>query len=192
MTPDKLNLRIQRGTDTAIPIMLMDSGFRYAPITTIHQTAPLTITAELHGLPAPEWPAWIEGTTSSALNRDKTRQPFQMMRVIDADTLEINSINGTAIRAAGGQIVYHSPLDTEDWQFEADFYAGDDSLLTLSLGSGLRRTAAGIEMTITAADTETLASASRWSLSVTHSAGRQVYLCGSVSVTECNLDGRSC
>ncbi|NLY16654.1 MAG: hypothetical protein GXZ05_09810 [Gammaproteobacteria bacterium] len=185
MTPDTLNLRLQRGTDTAVPILLMASDFRYAEITEINATAPLTITAPAHGLPAPEWPAWLEGTSSSQLNRDKTRQPFQLLTVLDDDTLEINSINGLQLKASGGSVVYHPPLDTDEWQFEALFYAADAELLTLRLGAGLTATAGGIRLDISVDQAEQLAAATRWELIVINASGRQRYLCGSVNIVEC-------
>lgn len=185
MTPDTLNLRLQRGADTAVPLLLMDSSYRYAKIQSINPTAPLTITAPAHGLPAPEWPAWLEGTSSSQLNRDKTRQPFQLLKVLDENTLEINSINGLQLKASGGSVVYHPPLDTAGWQFEALFYAESAELLALKIGSGLTATAGGIRLDISAEQTEQLATATRWELMVTHPAGRQRYLCGSVNIVEC-------
>ena len=189
MTPDTLNLRLQRGADTAVPILLMASDFRYAAISSINAAAPLTITAPAHGLPAPEWPAWLEGTSSSQLNRDTTRQPFQLLTVLDGDTLEINSINGLQLKASGGSVVYHPPLDTAGWQFEALFYAESAELLALKIGSGLTVTAGGVRLDISASQAEQLATVTRWELMVTHPAGRQRYLCGAVNIVECQSHG---
>lgn len=185
MTPDTLNLRLQRGADFCMPLLLMDSGFRYIQISSINPASPLTITAPDHGMPSPEWPAWLEGTSSSQLNRDRLRQPFQLLRVLDDDTLEVNEINGANLKATGGQVVYHPPLDAAGWQFEAVFYAGETQLLSLQLGSGLTATAGGLELELTVEQIDQLATATRWELMTDNPAGRQRYLCGAVTVTEC-------
>lgn len=185
MTPDTLNLRIQRGADFCMPLLLMDSSFRYVQIGSINPTSPLQITAPDHGMPSPEWPAWLEGTSSSQLNRDRLRQPFQLLKVLDDDTLEVNEINGASLKATGGQVVYHPPLDTTGWQFEAIFYAGETGLLSLRLGSGLAAADGGLELTLTVEQIDQLATATHWELMTDNSSGRQRYLCGAVTVTEC-------
>lgn len=185
MTPDTLNLNLQRGADFHMPLLLMDSSFRYVQISSINPTSPLTITAPDHGMPPPEWPAWLEGTSSSQLNRNRLRQPFQLLRVVDDDTLEVNETNGAGLKATGGQAVYHPPLDTTGWQFEAIFYAGETPLLSLQLGSGLTATACGLELALTALQVNELATATRWELMTDNPAGRQRYLCGSVTTVEC-------
>lgn len=185
MNPDTLNLRFQRGADFCMPLLLMDSSFRYIQISSINPTSPLTITAPDHGMPSPEWPAWLEGTSSSQLNRDRLRQPFQLLKVLDANTLEVNSINGANLKASGGQVVYHPPLDTTGWQFEAIFYTGETELLSLRLGSGLTATDGGLELALTVEQIEQLATATRWELMTDNPAGRQRYLCGSLNIAEC-------
>lgn len=185
MTPDTLNLRIQRGTDFHMPLLLMDSSFRYIQISSINPTSPLTITAPDHGMPSPEWPAWLEGTSSSQLNRDRLRQKFQLLKVLDNDTLEANEVNGASLKATGGQVAYHPPLDTTGWQFEAIFCAGETELLSLRLGSGLTATAGGLELALTVEQVDQLAAATRWELMTDNPAGRQRYLCGAVTTVEC-------
>lgn len=192
MTPDTLNLRLQRGADLHMPLLLMDSSFRYIQICSINPTSPLTITATDHGMPSPEWPAWLEGTTSSQLNRDRLRQPFQLLKVLDADTLEVNEINGASLKATGGQVVYHPPLDVTGWQFEAIFYTGETQLLSLQLGSGLTATAGGLELALTAEQVSELATATRWELMTDSLSGRQRYLCGAVTTVECRNHGSCC
>ena len=73
MQPAHLDLVITRGMTWRKPLKIMQPVYEYKPITSINQTAPLTLTVD-HGLPLEHWPAWIEASTSSALNTDKARE----------------------------------------------------------------------------------------------------------------------
>ena len=111
MTPARLDLRIIQGATLRKPLLLMQPVFAYKPITTIQQTAPLRITVAGHGLPD-GWPTWVEGSRGFAgLNRDKGRERPRLAKVIDADTLEYNELNGIGQAASGGQLIYRLPLD---------------------------------------------------------------------------------
>jgi hypothetical protein len=111
MTPARLDLRINQGATLRKPLLLMQPVYQYKPITAIQQTAPLLIAAPAHGLVG-EWPIWIEGVSGwGDLGRDKTREAFRLAKVVDADTLELNSLNGTGRTASGGMIVYQPPVD---------------------------------------------------------------------------------
>jgi hypothetical protein len=111
MTPARLDLRINQGATLRKPLLMMQPAYQYKPITAIQQTAPLLITAPTHGLVG-EWPIWIEGVSGwGELSRDKTRQAFHLAKVIDADTLELNNLNGAGRTASGGMIVYQAPVD---------------------------------------------------------------------------------
>jgi hypothetical protein len=111
MQPARLNLRINQGATLRKPLLMMQPVYRYKPIAAIQAIAPLLLTVEDHGL-AGEWPIWIEGVTGwGELSRDKTRQPFHLAKVVDADTLELNAFNGTGRSATGGMVVYMPPVD---------------------------------------------------------------------------------
>lgn len=111
MQPARLNLRINQGATLRKPLLMMQPVYVYKPITAIQATAPLLLTVPAHGLIG-DWPIWIEGVTSwGELSRDKTRQPFHLAKVTNADTLELNAFNGTGRTATGGMIVYQPPVD---------------------------------------------------------------------------------
>ncbi|WAC45569.1 hypothetical protein OU997_05200 [Pseudomonas sp. SL4(2022)] len=111
MQPARLDLRIIQGATLRKPLLLMQPVYRYKPITTIQARAPLLLTVEAHDLNG-EWPIWIEGVIGwSELSRDKTRQPFHLAKVVDANTLELNAFNGTGRNATGGMVVYQPPVD---------------------------------------------------------------------------------
>lgn len=111
MQPARLDLRIIQGATFRKPLLLMQPVYAYKPIGTIQQSAPLRLSVTAHGLPD-GWPTWIEGVRGwSALNRDKQRERFRVAKVIDADTIEFNDLNGLGQSAAGGTLVYQLPVD---------------------------------------------------------------------------------
>lgn len=111
MQPACLDLPVTKGATLRKPLLLMQPTYTYRPITLIEPTAPLRLTVPAHGLPG-DWPTWVEGVNQwSALNREKGREGFRIARVIDADTIEYNELNGIGQRAQGGTLVYQLPVD---------------------------------------------------------------------------------
>ena len=111
MHPARLDLRINQGATLRKPLLMMQPVYRYKPIAAIQATAPLLLTVADHDL-AGDWPIWIEGVTGwGDLSRDKTRQPFHLAKVINANTLELNAFNGAGRNATGGMLVYQPPVD---------------------------------------------------------------------------------
>lgn len=111
MTPATLPLNIIQGATFRKPLLLMQPVYAYKPIGAIQKTAPLRLSVAAHGLPE-DWPTWIEGVLGwSALNRDKQRERFREAKVIDADTIEYNDLNGIGQSATGGVLVYQLPVD---------------------------------------------------------------------------------
>ena len=111
MQPARLDLRIIQGATLRKPLLMMQPTYAYRPIGSIQPSAPLRLQVPTHGLPD-AWPTWIEGVRGwAALNRAKEREAFRLARVIDADTLEYNDLNGSGQQASGGHLVYRLPLD---------------------------------------------------------------------------------
>jgi len=109
MQPTQLALVIHRGATFRARLRVMRPSFVYLPITAIGATAPVQLTVE-HGLPT-DWPVWISGVRQMpALNRAAPQQAPHFVRVVDANTLEINTINALGLAPQGGQIQYHPPL----------------------------------------------------------------------------------
>lgn len=110
MQPACLDLPVTKGATLRKPLLMMQPTYTYRPIEAIQQTAPLRLTVPAHGLPG-DWPTWVEGSSWSALNRDKQREDSRVAKRVDADTVEYNEINGLGQRAQGGVLVYQLPVD---------------------------------------------------------------------------------
>lgn len=112
----KLDLQVRRGSSVALPIRIETSRYKWAAITAITREAPVEITAPGHGFPN-GWRAAVAtagGMTqiniANPLPKDRELRPVD---VIDADTVQINSINASAFSAytSGGYLVGFEPLD---------------------------------------------------------------------------------
>lgn len=190
MQPAHLDLRITRGMTWRKPFKIMQPDYAYKPILSINQTAPITLTVD-HGLPLDSWPVWIEGSTSSELNSDKTRQRFRMARAIDAQTVELNGINGHSIKAVSGFLVYQLPVDFTGCTASMVFTGGSEEI-ELTIGSGLELGDGFINAALTVEQVAALGEHGRYTLTVTHSNGDKIkWLCGEVSIHDCK-NNRSC
>ena len=135
MQPARLDLPIVPGATNRKPLWLMQPDYDYRPITEVRATAPLTLSVPDHGLPG-MWPVWIDGTSSSQLNRSPAREPSRMAKVIDADTIEFNDINGAALKASGGQLIYQKPVDLTGCTGRLLIAGSDGSTLELTTDNG--------------------------------------------------------
>ena len=85
MQPAHLDLVITRGMTWRKPLKIMQPVYEYKPITSINQTAPLTLTVD-HGLPLESLASMDRRpSTSSALNTDKSRAWPRIVRGRSAD-----------------------------------------------------------------------------------------------------------
>jgi len=184
MQPAALDLRITRGMTWRKLLKIMQPTYEYKPITSINTTAPLTLTVD-HGLPLEDWPAWIEATTSSALNTDKTRERARMVRAIDSQTVEINGINGHSIKATGGYLVYQLPVDFTGCTASMVFGGAHDDI-ELTESAGLSIGLGYIDAELADEQSQLLTNSSTYQLWVTHPNGDKIqWLCGGVSINDC-------
>lgn len=120
MKLQRLTITVRRGSAEAIPIRIESSEWRYASITNIAQSAPVGITAPAHGIPD-NWRGAVMNvrgpTVLNAENNPPTDRELRVMRRVDADTLEINDLNGAGLRpyVSGGQIAFRAPLDLSQY-----------------------------------------------------------------------------
>lgn len=111
-----LSLTIRRGETVDLPIRIESDTLDYATITAIAQSAPASITATAHGIPD-GWKAAVmnaKGMTemNAEYNPPKDSE-FKRVTVIDANTVEFNTVNAAGFRAytSGGQLAFYVPLD---------------------------------------------------------------------------------
>jgi hypothetical protein len=136
------------------PIFRVETGdIVYKQITAVSQTAPIQLTATAHGMPD-DWLFAVTGCTGpDRLNaeNDPPKLPDSDRRlndyfrgtVTDADTIEINAVNGTGLDpyTGGGYLQYFKPLDfaivdhAEFIVWESVIEEGDP-LLSLSSATG--------------------------------------------------------
>ena len=114
MQPARLDLPIIPGATNRKPLYLLQPRWERRAITEIQRTPSLLLTVTGHDLPA-EWPCWVEGVSGwSALNRQPPQQAPWMVGVVDADTVEINALNGAEQNGRGGWLVYQPGVDLTD------------------------------------------------------------------------------
>ena len=116
MALKKLNLQMRKGQTESIPLRISESTLVYKPITGIEKSAPVSITATGHGAKD----GWLGAVMNvvgmreiNAENNPPAEGEFRPMTVVDANTVQFNSVNAAGFRAytSGGQLVYRAPLD---------------------------------------------------------------------------------
>ncbi|WEW97691.1 hypothetical protein P3T65_26255 [Pseudomonas nitroreducens] len=168
MQPTCMPLRLVRGATYRDTRRLMQPPKEYRDIQAIDADAPLRLTVPGHGL-ASDWLAWVIGTTGlSELNRDPARQLPHRVEIVDADTLEINSLSGVGFRpiAGAGQLVYQPPVDLTGAAAKLLIREAEDggaTLLELTTGAGITHSAPGtLVVEITAAASAAIAWTTGW------------------------------
>lgn len=161
-------VRLIRGATYRDTRRIMQPPKEYRALTGITSTAPVRLTVPAHGL-AGSWLVWVSGTTGlEGLNREPPRQLPHRVEVIDADTLEINGLNGAGFKptASAGQLIYQPPVDLTGAAARMTFRSqeeGGDDLLVLATGAGITITGPGtLVVEITAEQTAGISWTKAW------------------------------
>lgn len=115
MTAPVIDLTIERGKTFEYAFLYAEDALLYKPITAIASKAPVRLTVPAHGLPD-GWVVDVAGVkTPIELNSGEDGPRF--IRVVDADTLEFNALDGTLWKpfAGGGNVVANQPSDLTGW-----------------------------------------------------------------------------
>ena len=113
-------LTIRQGKTFSKALRWGASPLIYRPITGIATTAPVRITATAHGLP-PKWPVAVMGAAGlpnlNAQNNPPKPADFYHAAVVDADHIEINTVNAERFRpyTGGGQLVFYTPTPLDGY-----------------------------------------------------------------------------
>lgn len=110
------DLCLVRGKTFSMTFRWAAEPYVYKSITGIANTAPVSLTVPGHGMPD-GWQFAVsaaEGLTSlNALYDPPVEEDYHTGTVVDADTIEINSVNGMLLDTytSGGAIQYLTPVD---------------------------------------------------------------------------------
>ncbi len=137
--------------------------FIYAPITAIAKSAPVLITAPVHGL-VEGWPVAVVGVQGMRqLNaQDPPRESdFYPATVLDINRVELNEVNAANFTAytSGGALMYHTPVPLAGGTARMTIRnrLGGDALLELTsvAAAGLVLDEAAQTITLTVTDEQT-------------------------------------
>lgn len=116
MAGQKLDLTINQGKTFSMVLRWATEPYIYKSITGIAQSAPVRLTVPTHGMPD----GWRFGVSAvqgmTQLNAKKSppdAKEFYEATVIDANTIDINTVNGLLLSAykSGGVVQYLTPVD---------------------------------------------------------------------------------
>lgn len=110
------DISLRKGSSLSLPIVWESNRLIYRQITAIQNTAPVRITCPLHGVPD-GWPVAIANAKGlvdlNALGNPPRDNEFRSATFIDANTIELNLVNGAAMKAHTantGQVVFYEPV----------------------------------------------------------------------------------
>lgn len=138
----------------------------YKPITNISQAAPAVVTCVGHGIPD----GWrvavvnVKGMTQiNAVDEPPKNKDYRQARVVDADTVEFNTVNAASYKAyiSGGYLQFNTPVDLAGYSARMSIKdkVGGTELYRLDTDNGritLDNTSKTIVLLINAADTAAL------------------------------------
>lgn len=160
---DTKDLAVQQGKTFTMVLRWESEPTIYRPITAIQQTAPVRMTVDTTGLPD----GWrcaitnVKGMTEINAEANNLKdKDFKPVKVVDADTLEINEINAAGFKAyaSGGILQYNTPVDLTSYTARMavkDKVGGTvlHSLTTENTGIVINTSANTITLTISATET---------------------------------------
>lgn len=110
------NLKLAQGKTFKRVIRWEKEPFIYKPISAITKDAPARVTATAHGLPD-GWRAAVVSVLGmrqiNAANNPPKANEFRRVTVVDANTVEFNSVNACeyGTYASGGKLQFYTPAD---------------------------------------------------------------------------------
>ena len=107
--PTKINFKVYQGSTFREVLRWESSQKAYVPITNITKTAPVTITADNHGIPT----GWRAKVLNSTGMKEINSEEYRVVTAVNANTVTINSINALSYSTylGGGVLEYNQPVD---------------------------------------------------------------------------------
>lgn len=118
MAPE-IEITITRGKTFEQAYLYADEELAYMPITGMPSAAPVRLTVVGHGVPD-GWPVQVSCVkTPTELN--SADGDYYFAKVIDVDTIELNSVNAQCWKALSGSglVVFNKPVDLTGWACRA-------------------------------------------------------------------------
>ena len=119
MSAPEIPITIQRGKTFEFGFLYAEDELLYLPITGMPSKAPVRLTVEGHGVPD-GWPVQVTCVKAPAeLNTPDDES--QIAKLVDADTIELNSMNAHCWKAFSGSglLVLNKPMDLTGWHCRA-------------------------------------------------------------------------
>lgn len=116
---EQIDIVITRGKTFEFGFLYADDELVYKSITAMPSTAPVRLTVVDHGIPD-GWPVQVQCVKAPAeLNSADGEHYF--VKVIDVDTIELNSVNAHCWKAYSGSglVVFPKPVDLTGWSCRA-------------------------------------------------------------------------
>ena len=192
----RTRLSIKRGERFSRSLRIETLPYVYVPITAVTQSAPVRITAPGHGLLDGQRAAIVSVRGMSELNARSMPpkiEEYRQATVIDADTIEINTINASGFKPykGDGYLSFNTPVDMTAMTARMSIKdkVGGTELLRLDTTNGgltIDPDVCAITMTISAEQTELMAwKRGVYDLEIVDSLGAvHMLLAGKVKVTD--------
>lgn len=118
---EPFDLTIVKGKTFEVGFCYASDELQYLEIEAMPKKAPVRLTLTQHNIPD-GWPVRIECVSQPKELNTADDAPY-FVRVIDADTIEINSLNGHCWKplSGGGLVIFNKPVDITGWEFRAQF-----------------------------------------------------------------------
>ena len=116
---EQIDLTITRGKTFEFGFLYADDELVYKPITAMPSTAPVRLTVVGHGIPD-GWPVQVQCVKAPAELNSADGEDY-LVKVIDVDTIELNSVNAHCWKAFSGSglAVFPKPVDLTGWTCRA-------------------------------------------------------------------------
>lgn len=134
MSAPTINLTIVKGKTFEFAFLYGEDVFAYRSISAMPSAAPVRFTVAAHGIPD-GWPVHVcdvktpaevntlaaDDLRRAAEGQEPLPDPRLFARVIDADTIEFNSLVALGWKAysSGGVLVFNQPADLTGWSARA-------------------------------------------------------------------------
>lgn len=110
------DLTIPRGKTFEFALLYADTQLIYKPIAAMVSQMPVRLQVLDHGIPE-DWPVEVVGASSpQELN---THGEPRNIRVVDKDTIEINTLRTTSPLRGSAHVMYPEPIDLTGWSARA-------------------------------------------------------------------------